>query len=208
MVYGDDEDLASVVGVSSNTVRPCLDSLRWWFWRIKTYLQLICLQSCQQWKKTIFVGRENERQTNHLERSCSHKRSAWSSSITWIMLDLMKTLKSSTCLKLYTFGPSAPFQSCLDSIIVTISSSSCTKSFDWQHGQWSPTQSSHDLIYSEKVPTLLFPTSNFQPSQMQPCLILLCSSLPNAVSKPLRGKNAFPLRRFFLQSNIIISVSK
>ena len=28
MVYGDDEDLASVVGVSSNTVRPCLDSLR------------------------------------------------------------------------------------------------------------------------------------------------------------------------------------
>ena len=160
MVYGDDEDLASVVGVSSNTVRPCLDSLRWWFWRIKTYLQLICLQSCQQWKKTIFVGRENERQTNHLERSCSHKRSAWSSSITWIMLDLMKTLKSSTCLKLCTFGPSAPFQSCLDSIIVTISSSSCTKSFDWQHGQWSPTQSSHDLIYSEKVPTLIFPTSN------------------------------------------------
>ena len=28
MVYGDDEDLASVGGVSSNTVRPCLDSLR------------------------------------------------------------------------------------------------------------------------------------------------------------------------------------
>ena len=61
---------------------------------------------------------------------------------------------------------------------------------------------------SEKVPTLIFPTSKFQPSQMQPCLILLCSSLPNAVSKPLRGKNAFSFRRFFLQSNTTISVSK
>ena len=28
MVYGDDEDLASVFGVSSNTVRPCLGSMR------------------------------------------------------------------------------------------------------------------------------------------------------------------------------------
>ena len=104
---------------------------------------------------------ENERQTNHLERSCSHKRSAWSSSITWIMLDLMKTLNSSTCLKLCTFGPSAPFQSCLDSIIVTISWSSWTTSFDWQHGQWSPTQSPHDVIQKKFQPSYFqLPNSN------------------------------------------------
>ena len=120
MVYGDDEDLASVFGVSSNTVRPCLGSMRWWFWRIVTYLQLISLHRASNGKNNP-GWEENERQTNHLERSCSHKRSAWSSSITWIMLDLTKTLKSSTCLKLCTFGPSAPFQSCLDSTIVTIS---------------------------------------------------------------------------------------